>query len=416
MREIDLAWGKTSPTVRSLVRSLTDFGVFVAVDRGAGGQVDDRGQGDPGVAEHLGELVEQHRADLFDPRDPAGPCAGPFERGLVEVDVHDRVVGAAVLRTTVAAGLGLVGQQRDDVLGVGQPAQGDRAELVAGGVWGQVGDQVAAGVQGVGDLVDGGVEPDAVGGCDRGDHGPQPVLVGRGDRDVAAAQTGRPLVAGGLVVGLDHLGLGDRQQPPRPLVDGLGRGPVDQRGRGRVQVTGHRRDLPDHPQVAVALAERGVELGQPVPQVQPVGDQRPDSVGVLAPGDRELAQGQVHHLRGPGATDPDQPRPTRRAGLSVVVGVMGVQVGPVQHQLQLTDLDRPPVPHRRLHRHQRLGSVEVLDGEKAGRLRHDSTQALATDSRSAREHAHPHGCDPGGSRSCKVDTVGDVLARLRENP
>jgi hypothetical protein len=55
------------------------------------------------------------------------------------------------------------------------------------------GDQVAAYVQGVGDPVDQGVQPDRIGGLDRGDHGPEPVLVGRGHRDVAPAAPGLPL-------------------------------------------------------------------------------------------------------------------------------------------------------------------------------------------------------------------------------
>ena len=282
----------------------------------------------------------------------------------------------------VAAGLVLAGEQRDDVLGVGQPAQRDRAELVAGGVGGQVGDQVAAGVQGLGDLVQGRVQPDPVGGHHRGDHGAEPELVGGGDRDVAAASSGLPLGPGLLGVGLDHLRLGDRQQPPGPLVDRGRHRPVDQRCRLLVEGAGHRGDLARDPQVAAALAHRGVELGQPVPQVQAVGHQRADGQGVLAPGDGQLADRQVHHPRGADPTEPDQPRPTRNGWLPRDPGllrVVRVQVGPVQRELELTHLDRASVPHRRLGRSQRPRSVEVLDGKKAGRLGHDSTQPPATD-------------------------------------
>ena len=173
-------------------------------------------------------------------------------------------------------------------------------------------------------------------------------------------------------------------------------------GRGWVELAGHRGDLAGDPQVAAALPHRGVELGQPVPQVQAVGHQRPDGQGVLAPGDRELTDRQVHHLRGAGPTEPDQPRPTRRHRLPVVAGVVGVQVGPVQRQLQLTHLHRPPVPHRRLHRSQRLGSVEVLDGEKAGRLRHDSTK-----------HSPPT-VEPEPSRP--IHRAGDAGSQMGQEP
>ena len=306
----------------------------------------------------------------------ATPSAS-FERGLVQVDVHDRV---AVLGA-VAVWLGFAGEQGGDVFGVGQPAQGDRAELVAGAAVGQVGDQLAAGVQGVGDPVHDRVEPDRVGRDHRRDHGAQPVLVGRGDRDIAAAQPGVPLFLGGLGVGFHHLGLGDGQQSPRPLVDSLDHGPVHQRGGRRVEPAGHRGDLAGDPQVAASLPERGVELWEPVSQVEPVGHQRPHGQAVLTPRDGELTDREVQHPRGPGTTELHQPGRTRRPWLSVVVGIVGVQVGPVQRELELTHLGGPPVPHRRLHGSQRLGGVEVLDGEKAGRFGHDSTQALTADSR-----------------------------------
>ena len=95
------------------------------------------------MAEQLRELVEEQRAELLDPRERAGA----FERRLVQVPVRDRVPGLC----SAAARLGLAGEQGGDVLGVGQPAQGDRAKLVAVHVGGQVGHQVAARVEGVGD-------------------------------------------------------------------------------------------------------------------------------------------------------------------------------------------------------------------------------------------------------------------------
>ena len=109
--------------------------VLVTVDRDARAQVDDRSKGDSGVPQQLGQLVEEQRADLLHPRHAAGACVGAFECGLVQVDMHYRVTA---LRT-VAPRLDFAGQQRDDVFGVGQPAQRDRAELIAATVLGQVG-------------------------------------------------------------------------------------------------------------------------------------------------------------------------------------------------------------------------------------------------------------------------------------
>ena len=60
--------------------------------------------------------------------------------------------------------------------------------------------------------------------------------------------------------------------------------------------------------------------------------------------------------------------------LSVVARVTRVQIGPVQRELQLTHLSRAPVPHGRLSRSQRLGSVEVLDGDEGGGVGHDSIE------------------------------------------
>ena len=289
--------------------------------------------------------------------------------------MHHRLPG----RGALPAGLGLAGEEGEDVCGVGQPPEGDRAELVAGGLGGQVGDQVAAGVEGVGDPVDGGVEPDRVGRHDGGDHGAQPVLVGRGDRDVAAAPSGLPLGSSLLGVGLDHLGLGDPQQPPVAFLDRRRDGPVDQRhGRG-VELAGHRGHLAGGPQITAALPQGGVEPGQPVSQVQPVGDQRPGRQRVLAPGDGQLTQREVLHHRGAGPTEPHQPRPTRCPGAPLLAGVIGVQVGPVQPQLQLTHLGRTPIAHRGLGRRQRPRSVEILDGNEADRLGHGSIPAPATD-------------------------------------
>jgi hypothetical protein len=117
-----------------------------------------------------------------------------------------------------------------------------------------------------------------------------------------------------------------------------------------------------------------------VPQVQAVRNHRPDRLGVLPSGHGELTDRQVLHHRSAHATQLHQPGRPRHSRLPTVTRLVRVQVCPMQRKLQLTHLSRTPVPNRRLHRGQRLGSVEILDGDEAGGLGHDSIPALATDS------------------------------------
>jgi hypothetical protein len=161
-----------------------------------------------------------------------------------------------------AAGLGVVGvagEQGDHVVGVGQPPQRHRPQLVPGHIVREVGDQVAADGQGVGDPVHGGVQPHRVGRHHRSDHGPQPGLVGRGHRHIPPPPPRLPLSPRGVGVGLQHLGLRDPQHPSGHLVHRVGHRGIDHGGRLGVQPAGQRRHPPRHPHLTGTLEHRGVQ-------------------------------------------------------------------------------------------------------------------------------------------------------------
>lgn len=143
---------------------LDGLGVFVGVDPGPVVEVDDGLEVDVGVAQEPGDLVEEQGAEVLDPGD-----AVALEGGFVEVDV-DHGPGpptpGRLLRRLVGSGWV---EEVQDAVGVGEPAEGFGAELVAGGVGGEVGDQIAARVEGVGDAVDEVVDPDRGSGLEVSD-------------------------------------------------------------------------------------------------------------------------------------------------------------------------------------------------------------------------------------------------------
>ncbi len=100
-------------------------------------------------------------------------------------------------------------EKRQQLLRAGEPAEGDRAQLVAGGALGVVGGDE------VGDPLEQGVDPHRVARRDAGDDVAQTLLVGLREGDVATAALGLGLGGMGGRVGLDDLGLGDGQHPAR---------------------------------------------------------------------------------------------------------------------------------------------------------------------------------------------------------
>ncbi|GAB6983613.1 hypothetical protein JCM10369A_01370 [Nocardioides pyridinolyticus] len=81
-----------------------------------------------GVGEHPSDLIEEDRPQLLDPGH-----APPVEGGLGQVHVHDGpwAVATTARRPSV--------EQLDDLVRVGEPPEGLRAQLVAADVSGQVG-------------------------------------------------------------------------------------------------------------------------------------------------------------------------------------------------------------------------------------------------------------------------------------
>ena len=260
-------------------------------------------------------------------------------------------LGVGWLGGCLAGGGGDVGgleQQDEQVGGAGQPAEGDRAEQVAGGA-----GVLGAGGEDLGDPGDHGVDPGGVAGADAGDDVAQPGLVGAGQRDVAAALLGAASGVVGGLVGLDDLGLGDRDDAPGCLAgDRGGDGVVDQVDHLGGEPAGQGGDLARHPRLGLQGQHQGPGAGQAVAQVEDVGHDGARREGVHAAGDAELAQGQLADLRRALAADPVEPvtaggsRETGRRA-RVQPRVAGVQVGPVRHQQQVLDLGGPAVPYAR---------------------------------------------------------------------
>ena len=127
------------------------------------GQVDDGFEVDVGAGEQALELFDQQGPA------PRPGHAPPVQGGLVQVDVGDHP-GAPAGRSRRSRLVG-GGEEVDDAFGVGEPAEGLGAQVVAGRVGGEVRCRVAVAVQGVGDLVDHGVEELCWSGLDAGDDG-----------------------------------------------------------------------------------------------------------------------------------------------------------------------------------------------------------------------------------------------------
>jgi hypothetical protein len=253
-------------------------------------------------------------------------------------------------------------QQREQLGGAGQPAERQGPEQVPGGTV-----VLRAGGEDLGHPGEGGVHPGRVAGGHPGDDVAQPGRVGARQRDVAAPL----LLPAALVVrrpvGLDDLGLGDRDHAAGRLPGDRGRHRlVDQVDHVGGQPPGQRGHLARDPRLGLQVAHQRPDVGQAVPQVEHVGDRGPGRERVHAASDPELAQRQLPDPGRALATDPLEPitaRRSRQAGgrSGIQPRIACVQVRPVRHQQQVLDLDGAAVPHTLLERRQRGAGVELVD-------------------------------------------------------
>ena len=166
----------------------------------------------------------------------------------------------------VGVGGGVFEQEGEELGGAGEPAERDGAELVGAGVG-------VAGRDDLADAVHDGVHGGRVAGFESGDEGAQAVLIGAAEADVAAPAFGfAPLVVQ-LGVGLDDLGLGDREDP----AGGLGGDHPGDRGVDDVdlverQVAGELGDAAGEPHLALAAPGHCPGQGEPVFEVEDVGE------------------------------------------------------------------------------------------------------------------------------------------------
>ncbi|WP_442940045.1 hypothetical protein [Nocardioides sp. B-3] len=256
---------------------LETVGVLVLVDPDPAIEVAHGLEADVGVAEEVGEALDERRAEVLD----ACHAVLAAERGVGEVDVHDGLrpqgcelaagesrepgecVGQMTRRPHRAAvvlglsvgpfvgcrlrfflDLGVLEQQLEQVGRSGEPAEGEGAELVAVVV------VAVGGGEDVGDAVGQGVDPDGVAVEDAGDDGAVAGVVGAGQGDVAAVSF--ECEAGGLVVGvgLDGLGAGELEDGGGGLCgDSSGDRAVDDAHGVGVRVAGGDGDLAGDPGV-----------------------------------------------------------------------------------------------------------------------------------------------------------------------
>ena len=261
--------------------------------------------------------------------------------------------------TSGAAALGCQ-EQLEDLGGAGQPAQGDRAELVAAGLGVAVGDQV-------GDPVDHGVDPDRVAG-------------GRRGRSGAAARTRRSGTARRSVAAVVPRP-GPRGRRGRPGSPWPRRSPAPDPvpHRRAPRRPRHRRGPPDRP--AARRESRAILRGQPHRAGQLLGA-RPD---LRQPVDQVQHVGQVsahtpsrsppapwpapgcENSRTPGVPVPAgmhqpvrRPRPT--PGLRDRAGVGGVHDGPGRDHPKVIDLRGTTTQHRM------LGQLQKRIGRQPGQI------------------------------------------------
>ena len=186
-------------------------------------EVDDGLHGDLSVAEELGELVEEHRSDPFDP-DCSWGTTGQDEVGQVQVEgcrpllrlrrLRDVLVNRPAAGIVEEGGGGVGVAEQLDGLGLEVPAGDELAftfgELVMDGVGDLIHRRIkaerGAGWQLEGETQGGGLAVECV-DCIAGSW------VGQPDSDLRCI--GREAGAVGFDIGLDHLGLRDGQNPTR---------------------------------------------------------------------------------------------------------------------------------------------------------------------------------------------------------
>ena len=299
---------------------------------------------------------------------PGAPCRTASCRWTYSVDVGARQDRSAVRRASSrSAGnasalqfgvrleqglLGVLQQQPQQVGGPGQPAE----RLGSGLVPAQLG---VLGGEDLGDPGDRGVDPDRVAGADPGDHGAQPGLVGAGQGDVAARSFVGARCGVEVGVGLDDLASATSMIRPAasvPIIGAIAASTTPTRS-GR-QVARQLGDLAGHPHLGLPALAGRARPGEPVDQVEHVGDRIAGGHHPGAAGHRDLAEAEVLHLRGALTADVDQhvAHPPRVLPVRALRGVGAVQVGPLQQHLQVGDLGQPPRPHRRGRRGQQTAA------------------------------------------------------------
>ncbi|EON23812.1 dihydrolipoamide dehydrogenase [Nocardioides sp. CF8] len=134
--------------------------------------------------------------------------------------------------------------------------------------------------------------------------------------------------------------------------DGHCHGPVDGPDHSRGEVARDDGDLAGDPWLALERHHDGEGEGEPVAQVEDVGDRGPGRGVVGLAGEGELGDGVFAQRRRPVAAGLDHLLPRVRGEVGVVHRRVGVQVGPVCDHQEVLDLREPPSARRRLRQGQ----------------------------------------------------------------
>ena len=335
--------------------------MLVAVDPDRGVEVDHGLQADVGVAEELGEGLDEHRTLALDARDPglaqqggvgrrgrtrcpcragrraggsssrrAGSSGGPGARAPTPAPVV-RLVAGSVVGDSSSCSVGLVCSRSSWRRSAGRASQPSARERSSSRLW----SWPWVSGEDVGDPVEQRVEPGGVAGGDAGDDPAVAVLVAAGQGGVAAVPLDLAAHRVGLGVGLDDLGLGDLQDRGGGVAGDAratarSTSPTRSAGRARDSEATLRATQGSHARSATRAQVRG----QAVLQVEGVGDQGagggrvglaghgqlghgvlPDRRGALAAGLRSSgpARRPARRAARPSARPPASPRPRRPA-------------------------------------------------------------------------------------------------------
>ena len=226
--------------------------------------------------------------------------------------------------------------------GPGEEPERDRPQLVGAGV------RVAR-RDDVGHPLHGRADPDGVTGLDPRDHRAQAELVGAAEADVAPGALGLGALVVESGIRLDDRGLGNREDPSAGLVgDDARHGGVHDADAVGGEVARQPRHAARDEHLGIAGAQHRPGPGEPVLEVEHVGQSVARRGHTGAAGERDLAEAEVLHAGRALAAEADQhvAESARMRAVGSLGRVGRVHRRPLRQDLEVTDLGQSTLPHR----------------------------------------------------------------------